>query len=306
MSKVIAVSNQKGGTGKTTTTVNLGIGLANEGKKVLLIDFDAQGSLTQSLGYPNPDELSVTISTLMEKTVNEQPVAKDEGILHHAEGVDFVPANIELSGMETALVNIMSRERVLKNYLSQVKDNYDYVLIDCTPSLGMLTVNALTAANEVVIPVQSHFLPAKGLEQLLGTISKVKRQINPQLKINGILLTMVDSRTNFARDISQLIRNTYGNNIKVFKTEIPLSIKAAEISAVGKSIYSYAKNGKVAEAYKQGSQKNQGFFGKRRNSGMTALSRLRGSKGYEAYDDETKEVLEDGKQRNKHKSEIIR
>ena len=274
MSKVIAVSNQKGGTGKTTTTVNLGIGLANEGKKVLLIDFDAQGSLTQSLGYPNPDELSVTISTLMEKTVNEHPVAKDEGILHHAEGVDFVPANIELSGMETALVNIMSRERVLKNYLSQVKDNYDYVLIDCTPSLGMLTVNALTAANEVIIPVQSHFLPAKGLEQLLGTIAKVKRQINPQLKINGILLTMVDSRTNFARDISQLIRNTSGNNIKVFKTEIPLSIKAAEISAVGKSIYSYAKNGKVAEAYQQGFPQNQRFLGKRRNSGMTALSRL--------------------------------
>ena len=174
--------------------------------------------------------------------------------------------------METALVNIMSRERVFKNYLSQVKDNYDYVLIDCTPSLGMLTVNALTAANEVIIPVQSHFLPAKGLEQLLGTIAKVKRQINPQLKINGILLTMVDSRTNFARDISQLIRNTYGNNIKVFKTEIPLSIKEAEISAVGKSIYSYAKNGKVAEAYRK----------------------------------LTKEVLEDGKQRNKHKSEIIR
>ena len=262
MSKVIAVSNQKGGTGKTTTTVNLGIGLANEGKKVLLIDFDAQGSLTQSLGYPNPDELSVTISTLIEKTVNEQPVAKDEGILHHSEGVDFVPANIELSGMETALVNIMSRECVLKNYLSQVKDNYDY----------MLNVNALTAANEVIIPVQSHFLPAKGLEQLLGTIAKVKRQINPQLKINGILLTMVDGRTNFAKDISQLIRNTYGNNIKVFKTEIPLSIKAAEISAVGKSIYSYAKNGKVAEAYRK----------------------------------LTKEVLEDGKQRNKHKSEIIR
>ena len=161
---------------------------------------------------------------------------------------------------------------MLKNYLSQVKDNYDYVLIDCTPSLGMLNVNALTAANEVIIPVQSHFLPAKGLEQLLGTIAKVKRQINPQLKINGILLTMVDNRTNFARDISQLIRNTYGNNIKVFKTEIPLSIKAAEISAVGKSIYSYAKNGKVAEAYRK----------------------------------LTKEVLEDGKQRNKHKSEIIR
>ena len=271
MSKVIAISNQKGGTGKTTTAVNLGIGLANEGKKVLLIDYDAQGSLTQCLGYPNPDELSVTISSLMEKVIREQPVLENEGILHHKEGVDFIPANIELSGMETALVNIMSRERVLKDYLATVKDNYDYVLIDCTPSLGMLTINALTAANEVIIPVQSHFLPAKGLEQLLGTVAKVKRQINPALKINGILLTMVDGRTNLAKDISQLIRNTYGNHIKVFKTEIPLSIKAAETSAVGKSIYSYDKNGRVADAY--------------RNL--------------------TREVM-NNEQRTKHKSEIIR
>lgn len=270
--KVLAISNQKGGTGKTTTTVNLGIGLANEGKRVLLIDYDAQGNLTQSLGYPNPDELSTTISTLMEKVINEQPIEKNEGIIHHAEGVDFVPANILLSGMETSLVNIMSRERVLKNYIGTVKDNYDYVLIDCTPSLGMLTINALVAANEVVIPVQSHFLPAKGLEQLLGTISKVKRQINPNLKIGGILLTMVDSRTNFAKDISQLIRNTYGNNLKVFKTEIPFSIKAAETSAQGKSIFAYDKNGKAADAYR-------------------AL---------------TKEVLDNGKQRTKCKSEIVR
>ncbi|HKL98386.1 MAG TPA: AAA family ATPase [Mobilitalea sp.] len=150
---VIAISNQKGGTGKTTTTVNLGIGLANEGKRVLLIDYDAQGNLTQSLGYPNPDELSTTISTLMEKVINEQPIEKNEGILHHSEGIDFVPANILLSGMETALVNVTCRERVLKNYINTVKDNYDYVLIDCTPSLGMLTVNALVAANEVIIPV---------------------------------------------------------------------------------------------------------------------------------------------------------
>ena len=182
MGKIIAISNQKGGTGKTTTTVNLGIGLANEGKKVLLIDYDAQGSLTQCLGYPNPDELSVTISSLMEKSINEQPTEHSEGVLHHSEGVDFIPANIELSGMETFLVNTMSRERVLKNYLSQIKDNYDYVLIDCTPSLGMLTINALTAANEVIVPVQSHFFRQKGLNSCSVRLQRLNGSLTRHLK----------------------------------------------------------------------------------------------------------------------------
>ena len=272
MSKTIAIANQKGGVGKTTTTVNLGIGLANEGKRVLLIDCDAQASLTESLGYRNPDDMDITQSTLMQKVIEEQPIAADEGILHHAEGIDVVPANIELSGMETALINIMNRERVLKDYINQVKSNYDYVLIDCTPSLGMLTVNALTAANEVIIPVQAHFLPAKGLEQLMKTVSKVKRHINPKLKIGGILLTMLDSRTNFAKEISSLIRDTYGKNLKIFKAEIPMSIRAAETSASGKSIYAYDKNGKVAEAYKN----------------------------------LTKEVLDSGKEQAKHRTDLIR
>ena len=272
MSKTIAIANQKGGVGKTTTTVNLGIGLANEGKRVLLIDCDAQASLTESLGYRNPDDMDITLSTLMQKVIEEQPIAADEGILHHAEGIDVVPANIELSGMETALINIMNRERVLKDYINQVKSNYDYVLIDCTPSLGMLTVNALTAANEVIIPVQAHFLPAKGLEQLMKTVSKVKRHINPKLKIGGILLTMLDSRTNFAKEISSLIRDTYGKNLKIFKAEIPMSIRAAETSASGKRIYAYDKNGKVAEAYKN----------------------------------LTKKVLDSGKEQAKHRTDLIR
>ena len=247
---ITAVVNQKGGTGKTTTCENLGIGLAMEGKKVLVVDTDPQASLTIALGYPMPDTLPVTLSTLMEKVMNEQHIAPGEGILHHAEGVDLMPANIELSGLEVSLVNAMSRERVLKQYLDSVKGNYDFILLDCMPSLGMLTVNALAAADNVLIPVQTQYLPAKGLEQLLGTVNKVKRQINPKLKIEGILLTMVDGRTNYAKEISGLIRDTYGGKIKVFATDIPRSVRAAEISAEGTSIYKHDPSGKVADAYR--------------------------------------------------------
>lgn len=247
---VMAVVNQKGGTGKTTTCENLGIGLAREGKTVLLIDTDPQASLTISMGNPRPDELDVTLSDLMKKIMEEKPIEPGEGILSHGEGVDLLPANIELSGLEVSLVNSMSRETILKQYLDSVKDRYDYVLLDCMPSLGMLTINALAASNEVLIPVQAQYLSAKGLEQLLRTIRKVRRQINPRLKIEGILLTMVDSRTNYAKEISALIRDTYGRKIKVFETDIPHSVRAAEISAEGKSIFLHDPKGKVADAYR--------------------------------------------------------
>jgi len=246
---VIAVVNQKGGTAKTTTVENLGIGLAREGKKVLLVDTDPQGSLTISLGYPRPDELEITLFDLLNKTINEDSVSAGEGILHQAEGIDLIPANISLAGLEVALVNTMNRERILKQFLEPVKGNYDYVLLDCMPSLGMLTVNALAAADAALVPVQANYLSAKGLEQLLQTINKVKRQINPKLRIEGILLTMVDGRTNYGREISSLIRDTYGGNIKIFNSEIPRSVRAAEISAEGKSIFLHDPKGKVAEAY---------------------------------------------------------
>ena len=247
---VIAIANPKGGTAKTTTCENLGVGLASEGKSVLLVDVDPQGSLTIALGNTNPDMIEPSLSDMMARIIRDEPILPCEGVLRHPEGVDLMPGNIALSGLEASLVNVMSRETILRQYLDTLKDRYDYILLDGSPSLGMLTINMLAAADSVLVPVQPQFLSAKGLEQLLSTVGKVKRQINPKLRIEGVLLTMVDGRTNYAKEISELIRETYGKKIKVYDTEIPRSIRAAEISAEGKSIYKHDPKGKVAEAYR--------------------------------------------------------
>lgn len=212
---------------------------------------DPQASLTVALGWQRPDELDTTISDLLIRTIREEPIQTGEGILHHTEGIDLIPANISLAGLEVSLVNIISRESVLRQYLDTVKREYDYVLLDGMPSLGMLTINTLAASDSIIIPVQAQYLSAKGLEQLLQTVNKVKRQINPKLKIEGILLTMTDARTNYTKEMDQLIRSQYGKKIKVYDTEIPRSVRAAEISVEGKSIYQHDPKGKVADAYRK-------------------------------------------------------
>ncbi|MDE7224088.1 MAG: ParA family protein [Acetatifactor sp.] len=246
---VYAVCNQKGGCAKTMTSVNLGIGLARAGKKVLLVDMDAQGSMTASLGYQQPDKIEVTLATILSSIINDIPLPEGFGILRHEEGIDLLPANIELSGMEVSLVNTMSRETILREFLKEICGSYDAIVLDTMPSLGMLTINALAAADQVIIPVQAQYLSIKGLEQLLRTIAKVRRQINPGLAVAGILITMADMRTNYARDIVELLHNTYDGKLRIFDSIIPMSVRASESSAEGKSIYLHDPAGKVAAAY---------------------------------------------------------
>lgn len=246
---VIVIANQKGGVGKTTTTENIGIGLAKEGKKVLLVDFDPQADLSACLGIRNSDSMEHTICEALNHTIQDVPIDYEKIIIHHEENVDLIPSNIELADFELKLVSVMNRERILDMTLSPLKDRYDVILIDCPPSLGMLTINALSSADNVLIPVQAQYLPAKGMTKLLGTINKVRRQINPNIKILGVAITLANVQTNLGRSTIDTLRENYGNHLKVFHSVIPIGVKAAEASVMGKSVYEHAKDSNVAKAY---------------------------------------------------------
>lgn len=235
--------------GKTVTTINLAIGLARHGKKVLLLDCDSQGSATISLGYQQPAKLETTLAALMDRAINDEPINARSAILSHEEGIDFIPANRNLSIVNMKLITVMNRETILRQCLDELKHDYDYILLDCLPSLGMLTINALTASDSVLIPAQPQFLSVKGLEELLMTFGKIRKQINPALKIEGILLSMVNGRTNNAREIIQALRDSYGERLRIFDTQIPYSVRAAETSVLGKSIFAHDPAGKVAQGY---------------------------------------------------------
>ncbi len=253
MSRVIAIANQKGGVGKTTTTLNMGAALAESGQRVLVVDLDQQGSLTISTGL-NPDDLAETVYTVLSSHADpkvKSPVSLKTVIREtSAVGLDLIPANIELAALDLELTRSYNREAVLKRALASVRERYDFVLLDCPPSLGLLVINALTAADEVLIPLQADYLATKGVKLLMDTIDAVTAQLNPTLRITGILLTLADQRTTHARQIIELTRTTFANQVRVFNTLIKLNVRFKEAPITGQSILAYNPTSEAAASYR--------------------------------------------------------
>lgn len=247
MCRVIAVANQKGGVGKTTTSINLGVGLARLGQRVLLVDSDPQGHLTLGLGFPK--NLRVTLKNMLENIIIGVEFDPREAILKHREGVEVVPSNKLLTGMDMSLITVDDREKVLKEYLEMLVNDYDYIIIDCMPSLGMLTINAMSAADSVLIPVQPQYYAADGLTELLKVVKGTKQRFNPDIEIEGILFTMDASRYNNAKRNKQAVRAAYGAEMNIFENSISRSEAIAEIASEGVSIFEYDSRSKGAESY---------------------------------------------------------
>lgn len=249
MSEVIAIANQKGGVGKTMTAVSMSSCLALHGKKVLLVDFDHQGHATKGYGYLDASKYPLSMTDAVKAIINGNAINFEKLILHTAENVDLIPANISLAGIAPVLQNVMCRETVLKRLIDSIKEEYDCVLIDTNPTLGDLQINALAASDSVIIPVQSEPYGVEGMSDLLKSINETKRNLNPNLKVKGILITMTDYRTNLSRKISSDIRTCFGSHINVFKQTIPRCVAAAESTGVGQSIFVYDPRGAATKAY---------------------------------------------------------